>query len=93
MNPTLWIIGVILLVFSGYMIVMNWAVFVNNHVVKKKWTSAIPFVGGIAGMLGMICIPVNGLWKYCWLPILIDWGSVPVVVVALISRMRKHPRV
>lgn len=93
MKTTLWIIGVILLVFSGYMIVMNWAVFVNNHVIKKKWTSAIPFVGGIAGTLGLICIPVSGLWRFCWLPILIDWGSVPVVVVALISKIRRSLRV
>lgn len=84
MNSFRLILGIGLLVFSVYMIFMNWAVFVNNHLLKRKWTSAVPVVGGFAGMVGMICLPVEGLWKYSWIPLVVDWGTIPVMVVSLV---------
>ena len=92
MNILFWIIGLLLLIFCIYMTVMNWAVFVNNHILKKKWTSAIPLVGGISGALGIICLPVEGSWKYLWIPLIVDWGSFPVIVVALISHLGKNSK-
>lgn len=89
MKTLLWFLGLGFGVFGAYMIVMNGLVFANNHILKRKWTSAVPLVGGVAGMIGLICLPVEGLWKYCWVPLLIDWGSFPVMVVALTTRKRK----
>ena len=84
MGNIMWGFSIILLLFSLYMIGMNWAVFVNNHILKKKWASAVPFVGGIAGSLGLLLLPVSENWKYAWIPLLVDWGSIPVVFISLI---------
>lgn len=89
MTTVRWIFSVALLLFGSYMAVMNWAVFVNNHILKKKWTSAVPLVGGIAAAIGVICLPVNSSWKYAWIPLLVDWGSVPVIVVSLICNLKE----
>jgi len=83
-----WIIGTTFLLFGGYMIVMNWGVFINNHVLKKKWTSAVPFVGGVAAAIGLACLPVAGLWRFSWVLLIIDWGSIPVVCVSLICHLK-----
>jgi len=79
-----WAISVVLLLFGLYMAVMNWAVFVNNHLFRRKWTSAVPFVGGVVGVLGILLLPVTGSWRFVWIPLIADWGSVPVIVASLI---------
>ncbi|MBC2592657.1 hypothetical protein H5P28_00125 [Ruficoccus amylovorans] len=78
-----WIASAVLLLFGGYIAVMNWAVFVNNHVLKKQWASAIPFIGGFVLTMGIVLLPITGSWKYAWIPLLLDWGSVPVVIASL----------
>jgi hypothetical protein len=79
-----WIIGIGCISLFLYMAVMNWLVFFNNYIFKKQWTSAIPLVGGIAGILGIILIPVKGFTQFWWLPLLIDWGSLPVIIFSLV---------
>jgi len=84
MTIALWLVSVLLLVFGVYMTAMNWAVFVNNYILRKKWVSAVPLVGGIAGAIGLGLLPIEGSWRYAWVPLVVDWGSAPVVVVSLL---------
>lgn len=86
-----WIVSGLLLVFSLYMAGMNWAVFVNNYILKKKWTSAVPLLGGVAGVLGVLLLPIAGSWRFAWIPLIADWGSLPVIVVSLICARRQKP--
>ena len=90
MTILLWTVSGLLLLFALYMVGMNWAVFVNNHVLKRKWTSAVPLVGGVAGALGILLLPVPGSWRFAWLPLVVDWGSVPVIVASLICARRQN---
>ncbi len=75
-----------LLLFGSYMAIMNWAVFVNNYVLKKQWTSAVPLIGGVAGAVGVLSLPIDGTWRYSWIPLLLDWGSIPVIMVSIICK-------
>jgi hypothetical protein len=79
----LWIISLVFMIIGIYISIMNWAVFFNNYLFRKKWTSAIPLIGGLSAALGLICLPINGSWKYFWVPLLIDWGSIPVIIASL----------
>jgi hypothetical protein len=88
MTITLWIISLALITFAVYMAVMNWAVFFNNHILRKKWTSAVPLIGGLVGAIGIVLLPACGSWKYAWLPFILDWGSIPVIVVYLFSKLK-----
>ena len=85
-----WIASGILVLISLYMTLMNWAVFFNNYIFKKKWTSAVPLIGGIAGALGCVILPTEGSWRFFWIPLLIDWGSLPVILVSLVTSKRKN---
>ena len=86
------IIGVAFGMFGFYIVAMNWGVFVNNYILKRKWTSAVPLVGGGAVAVCMVCLPVEGnLWKYAWIPLFVDWGSIPVIVAAIICHSSSAP--
>lgn len=78
-----WILSFSLLLLGAYVTVMNWAVFVNNVILKKPCGSAIPFGGGLFGSLGIIIMPIKDSFVWCWIPCFVDWGSFPAVIVSL----------
>jgi len=90
MNNLRIILASIALVFCGYVVAMNWWVFVQNHIVKKKWSSCIPLLGGIGGCVGLCLLPIPGIWKFSWIPLIVDWGSVPVLVTAWICHYKER---
>jgi hypothetical protein len=60
-------------------ILMNWVSFYQTHV-KRKFTSAIPLIGGVFGLIGFYQLPP--LRKWCWVAVLLDYGSI-VFLIAL----------
>lgn len=60
------------------------AATVVRYLTSKRTGSMVPFVGGVAGALGLALSPnviPSGIW---WLPLLVDPGSAPLVVAALV---------
>ena len=86
-----WIVAIAFLLISLSIVVGNWGIFVNNYILRKQWSSAIPFLGGIVGAVGVALLPIAGIWKFAWLPLVLDWGSIPVVVVSLFLAARRPP--
>lgn len=86
MHLILWVISLLLIAVSIYFIFMNGMVFFNNYILKKKWVSAIPFIGGISGAIGLSLLPIYNVWRYAWIPAVIDWGFIPLLLVSLVSR-------
>jgi hypothetical protein len=65
-----------------------------RYVVSKRKGSMIPFLGGVAGSVGVVVSPEPALRPFWWLPLLVDPGSVVFVVSALVALARrrgKHP--
>lgn len=58
-------------------VLVNALSFYRTHV-KKKFTSSIPLVGGLFGLVGFIQIPQ--LRKWCWIALLVDYGSVDLLL-------------
>jgi len=85
-----WIVSILLIIVGAYVSIMNWAVFVNNHILKRQWTSAVPFVGGVCAGIGMLLLPIPNVWKLAWLPLLLDWGSLPVIVAAVLESKKRN---
>jgi hypothetical protein len=54
----------------------------------KRHISAVPFFGGIAGVLGFLVTPVKHVNEWWWLPLIVDYGSAPVLLAFFISRLR-----
>jgi hypothetical protein len=74
-----WIAGGVLFAVGAHVIVMNDAVLV--YVLRRRPApSAIPFVGGALAAVALAIIPLAGARAWWWLPIVLDWGCVVVVV-------------
>jgi hypothetical protein len=65
---------------------LNGYVFVQGMLRKRRTPSWIPLVGGIAGAIALLVQPwwSRGWW---WLPLLLDWGSAPGIVHALVHNL------
>lgn len=74
MNTAQWILGVVLLTASGLIILLNWGLIIRT-VLTKKHASGVPLVGALAGVLGLLIIPIDGVFaRFWWIPPLIDYG-------------------
>ena len=74
----LWFIAYVLLLFSAICTVGN-AGIVVWRIVQKKRSSLAPFFGGLCGMLGVLAMPLKGSAKWCWVPLILDLGSAPML--------------
>jgi hypothetical protein len=83
----LWILGALFLSIAAFCIVGNVVVLIR-YLLKRKRSSIVPLIGGLAGMLGMLIIPIRGSGKWFWLPLVLDYGAVPMVTGALWTLVR-----
>ncbi len=78
-NAIRWILSVLILIAFLDGMIRHW-IFFWQAVVKKTATgSAVPFCFiGLIGSLGVATLPVTGAWRFAWIPLLLDWGSLPM---------------
>ena len=79
-----WGVGGLLLLVFVWLSVLNAGVFWKLYVRKVPAPSWIPLVGGICGAFGLMFIPVGVAHKWCWLPLILDCGTVPGLVYTTI---------
>ena len=74
-------LGLVMGLISIYIIVMNWLCFLHNINPKLRgFASPGLFIGGLLGSCALLVVPfplANKLW---WIPIIVDWGSLPILV-------------
>ena len=46
-------------------------------------TSLILLVGGVSGVIAVLVCPIPGLWVWCWVPALLDIGTLPALIAML----------
>ncbi len=68
--------------------IQNWWVFWSTVITKKTTASAVPFLVGLLGCGGVLLLPIDGSWKLAWLPLVLDWGSLPAHVDGLYLTIR-----
>jgi hypothetical protein len=61
----------------------------NYSVLLRRSGLIVPFVGGLAGAVAVALWPAAGLWKWCWIPLVIDYGSLPSLFIVF---FRPRPR-
>ncbi len=79
-----WIIGSILIILSLGLIGLNSVVFWKRYIKREHTSSWIPLIGGVFGSLAFAILPLIPLHKWWWLPLILDWGSLPGIVVAIL---------
>lgn len=83
MNSLQMAFGGLLLLLGAFIMFMNWRV-VFQWIVKREHSSWIPLVGGSLAAVGLTVIPFKQASTYWWLPLILDWGSLPGIGVTLI---------
>jgi hypothetical protein len=87
----LWILAVVLLALCSWIVLGNlWIAFAGFFLKKRE--SILPFVGGIAGAIGFLLLPVSQAKHYWWVPLVIDLGCGPMLVAVLIDQVKKKLR-
>jgi len=61
---------------GGFVIIMNWAI-IYYSLVKKKHSSWAPLVSGVLAAVGLANFPIEGVEKYWYVPLIIDYGCLP----------------
>lgn len=84
-----WTTAVTLIVAGAVFILFNAVIFVQTVVRDKEAPSAAPIVGGVFAAAGIALLPIAGIWKWAWVPLLIDWGGLPLLFFFLVTRLRK----
>ena len=51
---------------------------------KVPNSSAVPLIGGISGMIALLIIPIQDVAKWWWVPLILDYGCIPVFVHSVI---------
>jgi hypothetical protein len=93
---TAWIFGGVLLLLSFWICALNANVFWKICVRKVEAPSWIPLLGGVFGVFGLGIIPLELAHRFCWLPLLLDYGSLPGILhtiyahTARLIRRRKN---
>jgi hypothetical protein len=80
---TIFVLLSVLISCANWLGILRWFVF-------KKHFSAIPILGGILGMIGILLAPpshpVNTLKYFFWLPLLWDYGTVPLLISIFLKK-------
>ena len=71
-----WALSVVLLLVGGFVIIMNW-VIIYYSLVKKKHSSWAPLAGGVFAAVGLAILPIAGVAKYWYVPLIVDYGCLP----------------
>lgn len=82
-------ISAVLIIASGYLIILNWIAFWKRHIRNEPNSpSWIPLLGALFGALSLWIAPIklNTLW---WIPLFIDWGSLPGLSYTLFWHYRR----
>jgi hypothetical protein len=72
------VVAVLLGLFAAYCIVVNAMILVMQ--LRGRHISFLPLLGGIAGAGAMLIEPSGTLRAWCWLPFVVDLGSLPYVL-------------
>ena len=59
---------------------------------RRISTSVIPFLGGMSGAIALVAWPVEGVWRWFWLPLLFDAAVFGLLVTILSRRNTKRQK-
>lgn len=81
-----WIVGLVLsLAFLVLTVANAWSV--GTYMFSKRHISAIPLLGGVAGLAAAFVLPIEDIRSFWWLPLVVDYGSIPMLVAFIVSRV------
>jgi len=88
----LWFVGSLLLAVAVVCIAGNLSILLG-HLLRGKHNSMVPFIGGLAGVIGMLVVPITVFRRWSWIPVILDIGTLPIAVAFAFVFMRRRKNV
>jgi hypothetical protein len=85
-----WIIAIGCLALAVWLSALNWNVFWKRHVRGVSAPSWIPLLAGSLGAIGIVTLPVSGSSAWWWVPLLLDWGSLPGIGYSIVYHLTRR---
>lgn len=80
-------VGVLLLLLSAAIIAANYALAIRYCATHVRGSS-IPIIGGGFGAIGLLLLGA-AFSRWWFMPMIVDLGGVPAILMAVAVRMRK----
>jgi hypothetical protein len=85
----LWTITLILAVPSALLIPLNWLSFIGKAIAVRRghkggYSFAPPFLCGLAGAIACLLCPWPDIWRWAWVPLLLDLSIVLLLVCCVL---------
>ena len=87
-----WVFAALCLLVAIWISILNWIVFWKRHILSLTSPSWIPLLGGVLGSLAILIMPLRQGKPWVWIPLLLDWGSVPGLGYSLFVHMVRNRR-
>jgi len=82
------IVAATLIILGAWIAMFNARVFVAL-IKKQPAPSWLPLIGGLAGAVGVYMLPLPWARTFWWIPLLLDWGSIPGLTHAIFWHSRR----
>ena len=60
-----------------------------RYLAKGRRGSAMPLIGGVAGAGALWLLPIPGAGAWWWVPLILDYGSLPLLAYYAIMKVRE----
>ena len=80
-----WLVGVSLTILGVFVVGVNGWIFYRTMLRKLEAPSVVPLVGGFIAMIGLFTLPFDISINFLILPVALDWGGVPGLIVAALQ--------
>lgn len=91
MEALSWISGVVLAIAFVVLAASN-AIAVARFLRHRRHVSAIPVFGGLSGVGACFLLPLPGVRALWWLPLILDYGTLPLFIYFFASRIAASVR-
>lgn len=86
-------VAVCLLLLFALLCVSHLVIAYQRIIKRAPGWSAVPLVNVVIGVVGFRLLPDEGLRAVWWLPLLLDWGGVPLLLEFVVHHLvHRGPR-
>lgn len=75
-------VSLMLALVGAFVVGSNGWIFWRTIVKHLPAPSVVPVLGGLFAAAGVALFPASETWRWAWVPLVIDWGGAPGLVVA-----------
>jgi len=75
-----WVLSIVFGSFSLWVGSLIAVLFWKNFILRQRTPSVTPLLAGVCGTIALLIVPLTGIRRWWWIPLLLDWGSLGILV-------------